>query len=124
MHNHSAAPSATGNSLAGAALAAETALATRRARELRDAGRKLRAASLEAGLQFADQLQIDPQSAAQSLSLVGAIPGGNAGSDQSALASAESFSQRFSSDLQLERPPTQVSEVQPTPATAPVSYWA
>jgi len=120
MHIHSVAASAAGNSLAGAALAAETALATRRARELREAGRKLKAASLDAELQFADQMQTDPQG----IALAGPIPGGNAGSDQSALASSESFAQRFASDLQLERPPTQVSEVQPTPASAPVSYWA
>jgi len=122
MHMHSVAASAAGNSLAGAALAAESALATRRAQELREAGRKLKAASLESGLQFADQLQADPQSAA--LGVVGAVADGNSGANQSALASQESFAQRFTSDIQLQQAPAQVQEVQATSSAAPVSYWA
>jgi hypothetical protein len=128
MHIHSVAGSAAGNSLAGAALAAETAQATRRAQELREAGRKLKAASLESGLQFAEQLQSDPQAESlvfqQALGTVGALTGGNSGSNSSALASAESFAQRFSSDVQLQQAPAQIQEVQPTPSSAPVSYWA
>jgi hypothetical protein len=124
MHIHSLATSATGNSLAGAALAAETALATRRAQQLRDAGRKLKATSLESGLPFAEQLQSDPQSASFVFGTVGAVAGGNSGSNQSALASQESFAQRFTSDVQLQQAPAQIQEVQATPPSAPVSYWA
>jgi hypothetical protein len=124
MHMHTVAASAAGNSLAGAALAAETALATRRARELREAGRKLKAASLEAGVQFAEQLQTDPQTAAQAGTMICAIAGSNSGSNASALASAESFAERFASDVQLQRLPAQIQEVQPTSPSAPVSYWA
>lgn len=121
MHIHSVAASAASSSLAGAALAAETALATRRAQELRDAGRKLKAASLESGLQFAEDLQGDPQSASLA---VGAVAEGNSGSNQSALASSESFAQRFTSDVQFQQSPAQIQEVQATPPSAPVSYWA
>jgi len=124
MHIHSVAASAAGNSLAGAAVAAETALATRRAQELRDAGRKLKAASLESGLQFAEQLQSDPQAAASASGAVGAIASGNSGSSQSGLASSESFAQRFTSDVQLQQANAQIQEVRATPPSAPVSYWA
>ena len=122
MHIHSVAVSSTANSLAGAALAAETALAKRRAQELRDAGSKLKGASLEAGLQFANQLHADPQ--AQLLSVVGAVTSGNSGSSSSAQASSETFAQRFTSDVQLQNAPAQIQEVSATPSSAPVSYWA
>ena len=122
MHIHSVAASSTANSLAGAALAAETALAKRRAQELRDAGSKLKGASLEAGLQFADQLHSDPQ--AQVLTAVGAVASGNSGSNSSAQASSESFAQRFTSDVQLQQGSAQLQEVSAIPSTAPVSYWA
>ena len=124
MHIHSVAASSTANSLAGAAVAAETALAKRRAQELRDAGSKLKGASLEAGLQFADQLHTDPQTAAQVPVAVGAVTGGNSGSSSSAQASSESFAQRFTSDVQLQQAPAQIQEVSAIPASAPVSYWA
>jgi hypothetical protein len=122
MHIHSVAASTTANSLAGAALAAETALARRRAQELRDAGNKLKAVSLEAGLQFADQLHSDPQ--AQLLTALGAVSSGNSGSSSSAGASSESFAQRFTGDIQLLQAPAQIQEVFPTASSAPVSYWA
>lgn len=122
MHIHSVAASSAANSLAGAAIAAETALAKRRAQELRDAGSKLKGASLEAGLQFADQLHSDPQ--AQVLTAVGAVTSGSSGSNSSAQASSESFAQRFTSDVQLQQAPAQIQEVPATPASAPVSYWA
>jgi hypothetical protein len=126
MHIHSVAASSTANSLAGAALAAETALAKRRAQELRDAGSKLKGASLEAGLQFADQLHTDSQFAAQPqvLTAVGAVTSGNSGSSSSAQTSSESFAQRFTSDVQLQQDSAQVQEVPATPSSAPVSYWA
>ncbi len=122
MHIHSVAASTTANSLAGAALAAETALARRRAQELRDAGNKLKAVSLEAGLQFADQLHSDSQ--AQLLTALGAVSSGNSGSSFSAEASSESFAQRFTGDIQLLQAPAQIQEVFPTASSAPVSYWA
>ena len=124
MHIHSVAASSAANSLAGAAMAAETALAKRRAQELRDAGSKLKGASLEAGLQFADQLHTDPQAAAQLPFAVGAVTSGNSGSNSSAQASSESFAQRFTSDIQLQQDSAQIQEVASTPASAPVSYWA
>lgn len=124
MHIHSIAASSAANSLAGAAMAAETALAKRRAQELRDAGSKLKSASLEAGPQFADQLHADPQAADQILTAVGAVASGNSGSNSSAQASSESFAQRFTSDVQLQQALAQIQEVSATPASAPVSYWA
>jgi hypothetical protein len=125
MHIHSASASAAGNSLAGAALAAETALATRRAQQLREAGRKLKAASLEADLPFGDHLPSDLQSASPSLdAAVQAVAGGNSGSNASAQASVESFAQRFTGDAQLQQLSAQIQEVQAAPASAPVSYWA
>jgi len=141
MHIHFSAANAAGNSLAGAQEAAETALATRRARELRDAGQKLRAVSLESSVSFGDQLQGDAQSTAQaaaqafrdSVAMAGAVGDGDAAGQ----VPAESFAQRLASDLQLKAsamPPPQIlsnpgqaNQVQPIQRVAssrPVSFWA
>jgi hypothetical protein len=120
MHIHAAQASALGNALAGAQ-DAETAMSLRRARELRDAATRLKAASFEMNSNIPanpeTDLHTDPQTAAQTVSMIAAW----SGSGQS--SSAQSV------------PPTQdqpgassqtqsTQQVQRTPPTSPVSYWA
>lgn len=123
MHIHTTQASAAGNALAGAQ-AAETAMSMRRARELRDAATKLRAASFDFGSGIADDPVSDPQTAYQTSSLVSAWAIGSAPSNQAGLAIQDSVAQRSSADTDLTKTPPQIQEVQRTPAPGPVSYWA
>ena len=123
MHIHTTQASATGNALASAQ-AAETAISLRRARELRDAATKLKAASFDFGSGIPADTLSDPQTQSQSASLVGAWTSGSAASSQFGLAIQDSVEQRSSADSQLTRTPPQIQEVQLTPASGPISYWA
>jgi hypothetical protein len=135
MHIHTTQASATGNALAGAQ-AAETAMSLRRARELRDAATKLKAASFDFGSGIAQDTlndpriapqpgsQTDPQTAAQTSSLASAWASASAASNQFGLAIQDSVAQRAAADTDLTRTPPQVQEVQRTPFSGPVSYWA
>ena len=67
MHIHSAQASAVGNALAGAQ-DAETSMSLRRARELRDAAARLKAASFEIGASIPQGSESDPETAAQTVS--------------------------------------------------------
>jgi hypothetical protein len=134
MHIHSAQASGTGSALAGAQ-AAETAQSLRRARELRDAATKLRAASFDFGSGIPKdtlndprvapptESQADPQSSAQNSSLVSAWAGGWAASNQLEPALQNSVAQRSSADSDLTRTPPLIQEVQRTPPSGPISYW-
>lgn len=131
MHIHATQANAAGNALAGAQ-AAETATSLRRARELRDAASKLKAASFDFGSgipqdTLSDTLsdsQDNLQADTQAVSLVSAWAGGSSASSQSALAIQDSVAQRSAADSELPNLSVQVQEVQRTPSTSPVSYWA
>lgn len=111
MHIHTMAASASGNALAGAQ-ATETAMALRRARELREAGQKLKAESIL----VSGDLPQDPDTVA----MVTAWSGGNAASGQRPQPETSTNSQPQNTLPQIQ----QIQEVQRSPAAAPVSYWA
>ena len=118
MHIHATQASALGNALAGAQ-DAETSMSLRRARELRDAAIRLKAASFE----VISSLPADPETAAQTVSMVTAWAGGNATSAQS----SPSIQERSAADAQPQNaasPIQQTQQVQRTPPSGPVSYWA
>jgi hypothetical protein len=118
MHIHATQASALGNALAGAQ-DAETSMSLRRARELRDAAIRLKAASFE----VISSLPADPETAAQTVSMVTAWAGGNATSAQS----SPSIQERSAADAQPQNaasPIQQTQQVQRTPPSSPVSYWA
>src|SRR5580698_1416339 len=77
MHIHAAQASALGNALAGAQ-DAETAMSLRRARELRDAAVRLKAASFEP----IASLPADPDTAAQTVFMIAAWSGGGSAASQ------------------------------------------
>lgn len=124
MHIHAAQASALGNALAGAQ-DAETAMSLRRARELRDAATRLKAASFEMNSNIPanpeTDLHTDPQTAAQTVSMIAAWSGsGQAGSAQSGSSQSSQPGQQSGASS-----PTQsTQQVQRTPPTSPVSYWA
>jgi len=125
MHIHPAQASALGNALAGAQ-DAETAMSLRRARELRDAATRLKAASFEMNSNIpanpetdlhTDPLYADPQTAAQTVSMIAAwsgSPQSNSSSQSGAPASGQDIPSQTQSTQQVQR----------TPPTSPVSYWA
>jgi hypothetical protein len=118
MHIHAAQASALGNALAGAQ-DAETAMSLRRARELRDAAVRLKAASFET----ISSLPTDPDTAAQTVSMIAAWSGGGSASSQS----GPSLQERSTADVQPPNASAQVQQtqqVQRTPPASPVSYWA
>jgi len=127
MHIHTTQASAAGNALAGAQ-AAETAMSLRRARELRDAATKLKAASFDFGSGIPQDPLSESQTGvpadAQAVSLVSAWAGGSSASGQAALAIQDSVSQRSAADSELPNLPIQVQEVQRTSSSSPGSYWA
>ena len=118
MHIHAAQASALGNALAGAQ-DAETSLSLRRARELRDAAVRLKAASFES----LSSLPADPDTAAQTVSMVAAWSGGGSASNPSGPSTQE----RSAADQQPPETSARIQEtqqVQRTPPSSPVSYWA
>ena len=122
MHIHSAQANALGNTLA-AAQNAETAMSLRRARELRDAAVRLKAASLDMSSNLHSELSTDPETAAQTVSMVTAWTGGESASGQS----SSSRQERFATDAQPQNAPAQIrptQQVQHAPPSNPVSYWA
>jgi hypothetical protein len=127
MHIHTTQASALGNALA-AAQDAETAMSLRRARELREAAARLKAVWFEAGSGISSELQMDPETAAQTASMITAWSGGD-----SAAARSGSFTQEQSvtdGSFQNGLAWTGSSQVEPAqkvqriPAFGPVSYWA
>ncbi|HEX4322984.1 MAG TPA: hypothetical protein VHZ52_18865 [Acidobacteriaceae bacterium] len=109
MHIHAAQASALGNALAGAQ-DSETAVSMRRARELRDAATRLKAASLEIHTQIPEHdPNQDQETAAQTISMVTAWSGGQPSRQPSPQSSAVL---------------SPIQEVQRTPPSNPVSYWA
>ena len=119
MHIHAAQASALGNALAGAQ-DAETAMSLRRARELRDAAVRLKAASFET----ISSLPSDPDTAAQTVSMIAAWSGGSA-SSQPGSQSGASVQERAAADVQnASAQIQQAQQVQRTPPSSPVSYWA
>jgi|HubBroStandDraft_1064217.scaffolds.fasta_scaffold1867748_1 hypothetical protein len=119
MHIHAAQASALGNALAGAQ-DAETAMSLRRARELRDAAVRLKAASFEP----IASLPADPDTAAQTVSMIAAWSGGGSAASQPGSQSGASVQERAAADVQLPNASTQTRQVQRTPPSGPVSYWA
>lgn len=81
MHFHPTPASASGDALAGYH-AAETAIALRRARELRDSASKIKIESLD----FSSVVAADPDAIYQTVSMVSAWSGGGAGSSQAGTA--------------------------------------
>ena len=108
MHIHTAQASALGNALAGAQ-DAETSMSLRRARELRDAATRLKAASFE----VISSLPADPDTAAQTVSMVAAWAGGSSSPSQPNASPQEPSAQ-----------PQPTQSVQRTPPSSPVNYWA
>jgi hypothetical protein len=126
MHIHAAQASALGNALAGAQ-DAETTMSLRRARELRDAAVRLKAASFET----ISSLPADPDTAAQTVSMIAAWSGGGSASSQSGSQpgsqSGPSLQERSTADLPPPSSSAKIQEtqqVQRTPPSNPVSYWA
>ena len=114
MHIHSAQASALGNALSGAQ-SAETAVSMRRARELRDAATRLKAASLEINTQIPEHdPNQDQETVAQQIAMINAWSGGQ--------PSQQPFQQ--SPPVQPRGAQSQIQEVQRTPPSNPVSYWA
>ena len=122
MHIHAAQASALGNALAGAQ-DAETAISLRRARELRDAAVRLKAASFET----ISNLPADPDTAAQTVSMIAAWSGVGSASSQPGSQSGPVRQERSAANVQ---PPSasaqfqQTQQVQRTSPSSPVSYWA
>lgn len=126
MHIHAAQASTLGNALAGAQ-DAETTMSLRRARELRDAAVRLKAASFET----ISGLPADPDTAAQTVSMIAAWSGGGSASSQfgsqPGSQSGPSVQERAAADVQPPNASTQIQQsqqVQRTPLSSPVSYWA
>ena len=116
MHIHTAQASALGNALAGAQ-DAETSMSLRRARELRDAATRLKATSFE----VISSLPADPDTVAQTVSMVAAWSGGGSGSGP---GSASGLSQPSPSPQEVSSQPQPTQPVQRTPPSSPVNYWA
>jgi hypothetical protein len=123
MHIHSTQTSALGNALAGAQ-DAETALSLKRARELRDAATRLRAASFE----MSSDIPENPET----VSMVAAWSGNptrhptQLQTESSALFGADAGiagSAAPSSQMRENQrtPPTSPAS---SPVSSPVSYWA
>jgi len=118
MHFHATQVSASGDGLAGFQ-AAQTAMALRRARELRDAATRMKAGSRE----FQDVepgLALDSESAAQSVSMIAAWAGGG-GSGQSA---RDGQSRHSSSDSETAEDSARIRAASRTDIARPVSFWA
>jgi hypothetical protein len=116
MHIHTAQASALGNALAGAQ-DAETSMSLRRARELRDAATRLKAASFE----VISSLPPDPDTAAQTVSMIAAWASGNPGPGSGA---GSAVSQPSPSPQEVSSQPQPTQAIQRTPPSSPVNYWA
>jgi hypothetical protein len=119
MHIHAAQASALGNALAGAQ-DAETTLSMRRARELRDAALRLKAASLE----VYTNIPQNPETDSEAVAMISAWSGSQSGQDHASRQLNPSVAERSSADLRQQNPSPQIQEVQRTPPNSPVSYWA
>lgn len=122
MHIHTTQASALGNALT-AAQDAETAMSLRRARELREAATRLKAASFEAGSDISSELQTDPETTAQTVSMVAAWSGGDSAAGQSA-SSRQDRSRADTSAWNGSSQSQPTRQVQRTSPSGPVSYWA
>lgn len=117
-HPCSPRASALGNALAGAQ-DAETAISRRRARLLRDAAVRLKAACFKT----ISNLPADPDTAAQTASMVAAWSGGGSSSSQT----GPSLQERSAADtppLNASAQVQQTQQAQRSPPSSPVSYWA
>lgn len=121
MHIRTTQASALGNALA-AAQDAETAMSLRRARELRETAARLKAMSFETGFDISSELQIDSETAAQTVSMITAWSGGDSSAARSGLSTLDQpdlgtsiagGSARFQSNQQVQR----------SAPSGPVSYW-
>jgi hypothetical protein len=117
MHIHAAQANALGNALAGAQ-DSETALSMRRARELRDAALRLKAASLEIHNNIPQNPESDADTAAQTVSMISAWSSSQSGSQ----SGGDPAHRQLIPSVQERSAQTQ--EVQRTPPPSPVSYWA
>lgn len=122
MHVHTTQAGALGNALA-AVQDAETAMSLRRARELREAAARLKAMSFEAGSDISSELQMAPETAAQTASMITAWSGG----DSSAARSGSSPLEQPDLDPSIAGGSARLrsnQQIQRTTPSGPVSYWA
>jgi hypothetical protein len=116
MHIHTTQANAAGHALAGAQ-AAETSLAMRRARELREKADKIKALATGGDSELASSFAADPQT----IAMIGSWSASQAHSAQPNPAQPNPV-QTAASDSSSDSPHKQ--EVKPTPASGPVSFWA
>lgn len=119
MHIHISHASASGNALAGAE-AEETAMSLRRARELREAAARLKAAALEVNSDLASIAPSDPQTMAQTVSMIGAWSGGGSSNNQADSQSPPEDTSAANASSRIQ----ETQQVRRAPPSGPVSFWA
>lgn len=122
MHIHTTQASALGNTLS-TAQDAETAMSLRRARELREAATRLKAASFGAGSDISSEMQVDQETTEQTVSMITAWFGGDSPATRSG-SSKQDRSLADGSGSNGSSPSQPAQQAQRTPHSGPVSYWA